>query len=312
MENFVAREQTNPARSGWILIDKPSGSTSFQMVKLVRKIYSIKKVGHAGTLDPLATGVLPIALGEATKTIPYAMNTTKTYRFTICWGEDRDTNDSDGRIIARSKERPSIRSIKTVLDDFTGNFEQVPPNFSAIKVNGQRAYKLAREDNPIKLKPRTVEVKKVKLLRILDGDHAEFSAQTGKGFYVRSLARDLGLKLGTFGHIVALRRLQVGSFLEKDTILLDSLLALEHSREKFEMLLPAEKALDDIPALPLSENSANRLRCGQSIPAPRGTNGVGENITKANNLAYATIGGKLLAVVIFQDNYLKPVRVFNL
>ena len=308
----MAREHTTPSRSGWILIDKPSGSTSFQMVKLVRKIYSIKKVGHAGTLDPLATGVLPIALGEATKTIPYAVNTTKTYRFTICWGEDRDTNDSDGRIIARSKERPSIRSIKAALNDFTGNFEQVPPNFSAIKVNGQRAYKLAREENPIKLKPRKVEVKKVRLLRILDGDHAEFSAQTGKGFYVRSLARDLGLKLGTFGHIVALRRLQVGSFLEKDTILLDSLLALEHSREKFEMLLPAEKALDDIPALPLSENSANRLRCGQSIPAPRGANWLGENITKANNLAYATIGGKLLAVVIFQDNYLKPVRVFNL
>ena len=166
----MAREHTTPSRSGWILIDKPSGSTSFQMVKLVRKIYSIKKVGHAGTLDPLATGVLPIALGEATKTIPYAVNTAKTYRFTICWGEDRDTNDSDGRIIARSKERPSIRSIKTVLDDFTGNFEQVPPNFSAIKVNGQRAYKLAREDNPIKLKPRKVEVKKVRLLRILDGD----------------------------------------------------------------------------------------------------------------------------------------------
>ena len=247
------------------MIDKPSGFTSFQIVKVIRRLYSIKKVGHAGTLDPLATGILPVALVEATKTIPYAMDTDKTYHFTVCWGDDRDTNDSDGSVIATSKKRPSEDSIINTLQNFKGKFAQVPPNYSAVKVDGLRAYKLAREENPVQLKARTVEVKSIKLLKILDPDHAEFCVTTRKGFYVRSLARDLGLELGTFGHIVALRRSQVGTFYEKDSILLDSLLALEHSRDKFKALLPVERALDDIPALSLSESGADRLLCGQSV-----------------------------------------------
>ena len=305
-------EHRELARNGWLVIDKPSGFTSFQVVKVIRKLYSVKKAGHAGTLDPLATGILPVALGEATKTIPYTIYTDKTYHFTVCWGDDRDTNDSDGRVIATSKKRPSEESIMNILENFKGKFEQVPPDYSAIKVNGQRAYKLAREQKPVQLKARTVEVKSIKLLKIPDPDHAEFCVTTGKGFYVRSLARDLGLKLGTFGHIVSLRRSQVGSFYEKDSILLDSLLALEHSRDKFEALLPVERALDDIPALSLSESSAERLRCGQSISVTEEANWLDEKPDKANKLAYVTFNRKLLAVVALQDDYLKPIRIFNL
>ena len=305
-------EHPELAKNGWLVIDKPSGFTSFQIVKIIRKLYSIKKAGHAGTLDPLATGILPVALGEATKTIPYAMDTDKTYHFTVCWGDDRDTNDSDGSVIATSKKRPSEDSIINTLQNFKGKFAQVPPNYSAVKVDGRRAYELAREEKPVKLKARTVEVKSIKLLKILDPDHAEFCATTSKGFYVRSLARDLGLELGTFGHIVALRRSQVGTFYEKDSILLDSLLALEHSRDKFEALLPVERALDDIPALSLTESSAKRLRCGQAISVTEEANWLGERPERINKLAYATFNGKLLAVLTFQDNHLKPVRIFNL
>ena len=305
-------EHRELARNGWLVIDKPSGFTSFQVVKVIRKLYSVKKAGHAGTLDPLATGILPVALGEATKTIPYIIYTDKTYHFTVCWGDDRDTNDSDGRVIATSKKRPSEESILNILENFKGKFEQVPPDYSAIKVNGQRAYKLARERKPVQLKARTVEVKSIKLLKIPDPDHAEFCVTTSKGFYVRSLARDLGLKLGTFGHIVSLRRSQVGSFYEKDSILLDSLLALEHSRDKFEALLPVERALDDIPALSLSESSAERLRCGQSISVTEEANWLDEKPDKANKLAYVTFNRKLLAVVALQGDYLKPIRIFNL
>tara|TARA_B100000614_G_scaffold155104_1_gene137400 strand:+ start:2385 stop:3311 length:927 start_codon:yes stop_codon:yes gene_type:complete len=308
----VKIEHRELARNGWLVIDKPSGFTSFQVVKVIRKLYSVKKAGHAGTLDPLATGILPVALGEATKTIPYIIYTDKTYHFTVCWGDDRDTNDSDGRVIATSKKRPSEESILNILENFKGKFEQVPPDYSAIKVNGQRAYKLAREQKPVQLKARTVEVKSIKLLKIPDPDHAEFCVTTSKGFYVRSLARDLGLKLGTFGHIVSLRRSQVGSFYEKDSILLDSLLALEHSRDKFEALLPVERALDDIPALSLSESSAERLRCGQSISVTEEANWLDEKPDKANKLAYVTFNRKLLAVVALQDDYLKPIRIFNL
>ena len=305
-------EHRELAKNGWLVIDKPSGITSFQVVKVIRKLYSVKKAGHAGTLDPLATGILPVALGEATKTIPYTIYTDKTYHFTVCWGDDRDTNDSDGRVIATSKKRPSEESIMNILENFTGKFEQVPPDYSAIKVNGQRAYKLAREQKPVQLKARTVEVKSIKLLKIPDPDHAEFCVTTSKGFYVRSLARDLGLKLGTFGHIVSLRRSQVGSFYEKDSILLDSLLALEHSRDKFEALLPVERALDDIPAFSLSESSAERLRYGQSISVAEEANWLDEKPDKANKLAYVTFNRKLLAVVALQDDYLKPIRIFNL
>ena len=305
-------EHRELAKNGWLVIDKPSGITSFQVVKVIRKLYSVKKAGHAGTLDPLATGILPVALGEATKTIPYTIYTDKTYHFTVCWGDDRDTNDSDGRVIATSKKRPSEESIMNILENFKGKFEQVPPDYSAIKVNGQRAYKLAREQKPVQLKARTVEVKSIKLLKIPDPDHAEFCVTTSKGFYVRSLARDLGLKLGTFGHIVSLRRSQVGSFYEKDSILLDSLLALEHSRDKFEALLPVERALDDIPAFSLSESSAERLRYGQSISVTEEANWLDEKPDKANKLAYVTFNRKLLAVVALQDDYLKPIRIFNL
>ena len=305
-------EHPELAKNGWLVIDKPSGFTSFQIVKIIRKLYSIKKAGHAGTLDPLATGILPVALGEATKTIPYAMDTDKTYHFTVCWGDDRDTNDSDGKVTATSKERPSEDSIINTLQNFKGKFAQVPPNYSAVKVDGRRAYELAREEKPVKLKARTVEVKSIKLLKILDQDHAEFCATTSKGFYVRSLARDLGLELGTFGHIVALRRSQVGTFYEKDSILLDSLLALEHSRDKFKALLPVERALDDIPALSLSESGADRLRCGQSVSVTEEASWLDEKPVKANELAYVTFNGKLLAIVTLQNNYLKPIRIFNL
>src|SRR6202142_4366411 len=191
---------------GWLVLDKPIGMTSTHAVSVVKRLFSAKRAGHAGTLDPLASGCLPIALGEATKTVPFVFDGRKTYQFTVRWGEERDTDDAEGRVVAESQSRPDAAAIRAELPRFTGTIEQVPPRFSAVKIDGERAYDLARDGETVELAPRAVTIYRLELVETPDPDHAMFSAECGKGTYVRSLARDLGRLLGVFGHVSALRR----------------------------------------------------------------------------------------------------------
>src|SRR5262247_3920546 len=197
---------------GWVVLDKPVGMTSTHAVSVMKRLFNARRAGHAGTLDPLASGALPIALGEATKTVPFVMDGRKLYRFMVRWGEERDTDDAEGRVIARSDDRPSSDAVRSLLPSFTGCIAQVPPRFSAVKIEGERAYDLARDGETISLEPRPVEIHRLALIRMPDPDTAEFEAECGKGTYVRSLARDMGRALGCLGHIAALRRQAVGSF----------------------------------------------------------------------------------------------------
>ena len=252
----MGRKRRGKAIHGWIIIDKPGGLSSNAVVGRVRRLTGAAKVGHAGTLDPMATGVLPMALGEATKIVSYLMDGAKAYRFTVRWGEQRDTDDAEGEVVATSDARPAKEQILVVLGNFIGDIEQVPPVFSAIKIEGKRAYALARADQAPEMKPRTIHIEDLKLLSVVDADHAEFEAVSGKGAYMRSLARDLGTALGTVGHIAQLRRIAVGPFDEKQAISLDKLESLRHSAPLLEHLLPVETVLDDIPALALTETEA--------------------------------------------------------
>jgi tRNA pseudouridine55 synthase len=211
---------------GWIVLDKAVGMTSTQAVGAVKRLFSCKRAGHAGTLDPLATGCLPIALGEATKTVPFVMNGRKTYRFVVRWGQERDTDDAEGRIVAESRARPGRVDIEALLPSYTGTIAQVPPRYSAIKIAGERAYDLARDGEAVELAARPVDIHRLELVNSSDTDHAEFEAECGKGTYVRALARDLGRALGCLGHIEALRRTAVGPFGENDMISLDRLTVL--------------------------------------------------------------------------------------
>ena len=256
-----------PAESGvrgWLVIDKPAGMTSNHVVGFVRRRLGVK-VGHAGTLDPLASGVLPLALGEATKTTLYAMSGPKRYCFRVRWGEARDTLDSAGALVGETANRPQPSEIAAVLPRFLGRIEQRPPAYSAIRVGGRRAYALARAGTPPALAARPVEIFTLCLLVCEDRDHASFAATVGKGVYIRALAQDLALALGTLGHVVALRRLSVGRFGEEQAISLDSVDRHRHSLLASGHLLPLETALDDIPALALTAAEAVRLRQGQSV-----------------------------------------------
>ena len=242
---------------GWVVLDKPVGMTSTHAVSAVRRLFQAKSAGHAGTLDPLASGCLPIALGEATKTVPFVMDGRKTYSFTVRWGEERDTDDADGQVVATSAQRPSREAIEALLPRYTGTIEQVPPQFSAVKVDGERAYDLARDGETVELQARPVEIHRLAVVNVPDPDHAEFVAECGKGTYVRSLARDMGRALGCHGHIRALRRERVGTLGKDAMISLEQLTALCHRAATgegnlAEALLPVETALDDIPALAVS------------------------------------------------------------
>jgi len=261
---------------GWIVLDKPLGMSSAQAVAAVRRVLDAAKAGHGGTLDPLATGVLPIALGEATKTVAWAMAGRKTYRFTLRWGEARDSDDA------------------------------------ALKVAGERAYARARAGESLDLAARPVEIRDLRLLRLVDGDHAEFAAEVGKGTYIRALARDLGLALGTLAHITALQRLAVGRFRLEDAISLEKLAALGHSAGAFRHLLPVETALDDIPALALTEAEAHRLRCGQAVTPLRPEDRARIDQLGDGTTVCATIGGKPVALTEVIAGGLRPVRVLNL
>jgi tRNA pseudouridine55 synthase len=294
---------------GWLCFDKPAGMTSTEAVARVRRLTQALKVGHGGTLDPLATGVLPIALGEATKTVAYVMDGRKRYRFTARWGEARATDDAEGEILKTSPERPPMAAIEAALRDFVGRLEQVPPRYAAVKVAGERAYDLARRGEAVELAPRTVEIERLVLLERPDPDHAIFDLVCGRGTYVRALIRDLGERLGCLGHVVALRRLQVGPFVVEAAITLETLERLVADDALPQALLPVGAALGDLPSLALTEPQAHRLCAGQTIRVAPGLI-VGQPRDDATVRAMAA--GEIVALARLHGGELSPVRVFNL
>jgi tRNA pseudouridine55 synthase len=312
----VARKRKGVPVHGWLVIDKPLGLTSTQVMARARRLLNAEKAGHGGTLDPLATGVLPIAFGEATKTVAYAMDGTKTYRFRLRWGQQTSTDDGEGSVIATSDHRPTEADIETALDAFQGEILQVPPQFSAIKIYGERAYNLARGGETVELVARRVRIDGFHLTGLPDRDHADFEVECGKGTYMRSLARDLALALGTVGHITVLRRLAVGPFTLEHAISLDDLSALEQGADVEKLLLPIETALDDIPALALTEPEAHRLRLGQTVALLRrqdrerleGLSGRSGD----DAVVLAVSGGKPVALARVEGAEVRPVRVLNL
>lgn len=298
--------------SGWLIIDKPSGMTSTAVVNEVRRRSGAAKVGHAGTLDPLATGVLPIALGEATKTMPYIVDARKRYRFTVRWGESRDTDDADGTVVETSPVRPGHAEIEVALAGFTGTISQVPPAYSAVKVGGARAYALARQDAAPALEPREVTVYDFRVAGDVAPGETAFEVECGKGTYMRALARDLARRLGTVGHVGALRRLAVGPFREADAISLESVDALRHSPAASEHLLPVVVALDDIPALTLTGNEANRLKSGQAVAMFRASDLGRLGDLREGDTVCAMAAGKPVALARIDKGMVCPVRVLNL
>ena len=249
---------------GWVILDKPVGMTSTHAVAVVKRLFSAKRAGHAGTLDPLASGGLPVAMGEATKTVPFVMDGRKRYRFTVRWGEERDTDDSEGRVVATSDDRPTTEAILALLPRFKGTIEQVPPRYSAIKIQGERAYDLARDGEVVELQPRPVQIYELVLTEQPDKDHAVFEAECGKGTYVRSLARDMGRLLGTYGHVSALRRTACGPFDERDMIPLEELEAVCHRAAPSgpaSYVVPLLKLQRAASLAPPLRGSAYRLSC---------------------------------------------------
>ncbi len=298
----MGRKRRGRPVHGWFVLDKPLGMTSAQAVGKIRWAFNAAKAGHAGTLDPMATGILPIAMGEATKVVSVAMDGEKAYRFTIHWGEERDTDDAEGQIVGESQDRPTPDQIKDTLPLFTGLTEQVPPIYSAIKVGGNRAYDLARSGDVPKLKARLIMINELTLLTCPDTDHAVLEMICGKGTYVRGVARDLGRHLGCLGHVSELRRVRVGPFDESVAFLLDKLEDMGHKGALDDLLLPVEAALADIPALPVTGPEADRLRFGQAIRVPFSVEGT----------IYATSDGRPVALAKIRAGEVHPVRVFNL
>lgn len=298
----MARKRRGRPVHGWLILDKPLGMTSAQAVAKVRRRFDAAKAGHAGTLDPMASGVLPIAMGEATKVVSKAMDGAKAYRFTIRWGEECDTDDAEGQVIAESGRRPGWEDIEAALPRFTGEIEQVPPAYSAVKVDGARAYDLARGGEVPELAARLIRIDELHLIDCPDPDHAVLEMICGKGAYVRGLARDLGRVLGCRGHVSELRRIRVGDFDESMAISLDNLEDLGHKEALDGLLLPVEAALADIPALAVTGPEAERLRFGQAIRVPHSVEGT----------VYATTDGRPVALAEIHAGEVRPVRVFNL
>ncbi|MSP21389.1 MAG: tRNA pseudouridine(55) synthase TruB [Alphaproteobacteria bacterium] len=297
----MSRRRRGRSVHGWIILDKPLGKTSAQAVAAVRRLLDANKAGHAGTLDPLATGVLPIALGEATKTVPFIQDGTKAYTFTVRWGEARDTDDAAGQVVATSAVRPRATAIEAALPAFVGAVTQTPPAYSAIKVAGRRSYDLARAGQPPTLAPRPVRIDHLRLVAA-DGDIATFQVECGKGTYVRVLARDLAAALGTVGHVAALRRTRVGPMQESQAISLEVLAELVLSPAPEAYLHSVAAALADIPALALTDAEAQRLRAGLPVQVPSAEPGP----------VCAMADGLPIAVARVLDGEVRAVRVFNL
>ena len=295
---------------GWLIIDKPPGMTSTDVVNKVKRGFDAQKAGHGGTLDPLATGVLPVAFGHATKTVPYVMDGTKIYRFTLRLGEARDTDDADGQVIATSSTRPTDTALHDALPRFVGDIMQVPPAYSAIKVAGERAYDMARDGRAPELPPRLARVDRFVLLERLDADHAVFEVQSGKGVYMRSLARDLAQACGTLGHIAALRRLRVGPFSEAQSIPLDKCgTGADMSPASPDLLLPVATALADIPALALTQAEAFGVSNGRAISLIDLMGRIPPTARPDGGLARAMAGERVIGLCRLQGGWLKPERL---
>ena len=304
------RKKRGRPLDGWLVIDKPAGLTSTDVVNKVRRGFDAQKAGHGGTLDPLATGVLPIAFGAATKTVPYVMDGTKLYRFTLRLGEARDTDDADGQVVASSAVRPTDAELTDALPRFIGDIMQVPPAFSAIKVAGERAYDMAREGRAPELAARPARVDRFELVERPDAETAVFEVQSGKGVYMRSLARDLAQACGTLGHVAALRRLRVGPFTEQQSILLDKCVSNEDTPPASpDLLLPVATALADIPALALTQAEAFGLSNGQAINLVDLMGRIPRAANPDGGLARAMAGGRVIGLCRLGDGWLRPERL---
>ena len=307
----MARRKKGEAISGWVCLDKPYDFGSTQAVGKVRWLFKAQKAGHAGTLDPLATGVLPIALGEATKTVPFMMDADKAYRFTLEWGRSTTTLDREGETTASSDVRPTREQVEAALPAFVGEIQQVPPQYSAVKVDGERAYDLARAGEDFELKARTVTIHSARVSAVPDADHIELEIECGKGTYVRSIVRDLAEALGACAHVSQLRRTRVGPFGEDRAITLENLENLSHKAALPEVLLPVETALDDIPALAVTAEDAFRLAQGRPIVlVPRQVETLKARLTGGSRLVSAMDGDRLVALAEMRAGRLNPVRVF--
>ena len=311
----MGRRKKGTPIHGWVVLDKPAGMTSTQAVAAVRRIYDAQKAGHAGTLDPMATGILAIALGEATKTVPYAMDADKTYRFTAAWGEARDSDDAQGKVTGTCEKRPSRGEIEAVLPRFTGRLMQTPPAYSAVRVGGMRAYDLARDGEEVALEPRPVEVFEARLLEARL-EAAEFEIRCGKGTYVRSWVRDIAGALGTLSHVSALRRTRLGPWDEKSAVGLDTLTPFMHSPAAFGYLRPLSTALDGIPALAVSGPDTVRIRSGNPILIKRDLfarmkEGFGDGELLGQTVFLRDEDGSPVALAEIAGGELRPFRVFN-
>ncbi|ALG91544.1 MULTISPECIES: tRNA pseudouridine(55) synthase TruB [Actibacterium] len=290
--------------SGWLVVDKPAGITSSAVVNKVRWAFGAKKAGHAGTLDPDATGVLAIALGEATKTVPYITDALKAYRFTVRLGQATNTDDAEGEVIAESSDRPTDEEIRAALPRFTGDIMQVPPKFSAVKIDGERAYKLARDDEEFEIAARPLYVDSLEMVARPDADHVTLEMVCGKGGYVRAIARDLGQVLGCHGHVRDLRRLWSGPFDAEDGVTLERIEELAKTPALDDLLLPLEEGLADLPELRCTPEGAAKLRNGN--PGMVLTSDV-----EYGDEAWASLNGEAVAVGIYRAGVLHPSRVFN-
>ena len=309
----MGRKKKGDIVDGWVCLDKPFEMGSTEAVSRIRRLFNAQKAGHAGTLDPLASGILPIALGEATKTVPMMMEAQKIYRFTINWGVSTDSVDREGEIIGRSDVRPTVDQVKAALPAFVGEIDQTPPRFSAIKVDGARAYDLARDGVEFKLQARRVTIHSAEVSDAPDADHVELTIRTGKGVYVRSLARDLAAVLGAEGHVSALRRERVGPFSTENAVTLDSLEEMVHRSAASEGLLPVATALDDIPELAVTDQDAFSLRQGRPIVLlPRQVETLKDRLRDGSRTVSAFQGQTLVALCQLRAGRLEPDRVFNL
>lgn len=305
----MARRKKGLLVNGWVVLDKPLGLTSTQALSAAKRIFDAQKAGHAGTLDPLATGILPLAFGEATKTVPFAIDGQKAYRFTVRWGIETTTDDAEGEAAKTSDLRPSRPEIEALLPSFTGEIMQVPPAFSAIKVDGQRAYDLARDGETVVLDARPVIIDRLEMIEQPDADTAVFEAECGKGTYVRAIARDMGRQLGCFGHVIALRRTRVGPFHEDHAVSLEELRAAaepENGAGIDQFLMPVETALDDVPELAVTPADAANLTMGRSVLIR------GRDAPILSGPMFATCKGRIVALGEVEKGALHPTRVFNL
>jgi tRNA pseudouridine55 synthase len=316
----MARKKKGDPVHGWICLDKPYEMTSTAAVSKIRWLFQAQKAGHAGTLDPLATGILPIALGEATKTVPYLVEADKVYSFTITFGKTTDSYDAEGAVTAESDARPTREAIDAAIPTYIGVIEQVPPAFSAIKVDGKRAYDLARQGVEVELKAREVEVFDL-TLDAFDTETATLTLHCGKGTYVRSIARDLCADLGVCGHVSMLRREAVGAFATKNAITLEKLTDLVHRGAAFDALLGVETALDDIPALPVTQDEAQKLKQGRDLALlPRQLATVTEALEARREAGFeafsdtvqAVLNGQVIALCELRGGKIFPTRILNL